>query len=129
MAEVRGHQGQIFNTRLDPRKKNDYEPLPSHIIYIDKIINWWVLIHWSSSACTGHREGAESLGTEEKKRGTAGFAPLRDGLKKGRASTGKKGCLDRSKLLWRRGFGEVIPHLVYVGKTIWNNSTGQERDL
>lgn len=37
MAEVRGHLGQIFNTRLDPRKKNYYKPLPNYIIYIAKI--------------------------------------------------------------------------------------------
>lgn len=36
MTDVRGHQGQIFNTKLNTRKKI-CKPLPNRIIYIAKI--------------------------------------------------------------------------------------------
>lgn len=50
------------------------------------------------------------------KKGMAGLAPFERWVKEGRAYTGKKGCLDRSKLLWRHGFGEVFPIYVMQGR-------------
>lgn len=61
--------------------------------------------HWSSSASTGERVGAECTHAEEKKRGTMGFTLSESWVKKGRAYTGKKGCSHRSKLLGAVVFG------------------------
>lgn len=50
----------------------------------------WDQNHWSSSACTGQREGAESLGTEQKKGGLLALPHFRDGLKKGALTQGRR---------------------------------------